>query len=184
MNAKPNVDEIVKALREIAHIGNDSGGAVCRDAADLIEHLTGELAVATASNKRLAENYGMYSGSALERADELIESLEEQLAASQARERAVAPKIIPTGFDMGKVCCPVCDHVFFHCYKPGVWNKFHERRRHCKNCGQKLEWRGPEAGESFISKTIDGVKTKVVFRRGPEAGRYINVPTKTEGENE
>lgn len=102
MNAKPNADEIVKALRACGEEKcsdcplrePDYGGISCTDiAADLIEHLTGELAIATASNKRLAENYSAYSGSALERADELIELLEEQLAASQRRERAAVEAI-------------------------------------------------------------------------------------------
>ena len=71
-----------------------------------------------------------------------------RLAEAERRERAANPKIIPTGTNMGKVCCPACDHVFFHCYEPGKWNKYHERRKYCENCGQKLEWRDPqEAGK-------------------------------------
>lgn len=60
-----------------------------------ITSLEHQLADATARNKRLAEDYSAYGGSALERADAYIEKLEQQLeAANEFKAEAIGGREI------------------------------------------------------------------------------------------
>ena len=160
-----DADEIVKKLRTeslYAHKANLEIMDLCMESASLIESLQAQLVDAQTRNKRLVIAYGAYDGSALERADDLIESMEEEIkalkekiAASQRRADAAVEDLNGTG------ACFTCKHFrrnggdcfgagrcrldgieIWPCNEPGVY------RVEVPDDGRKTyEWRGPqEAG--------------------------------------
>jgi chromosome segregation ATPase len=134
-----NVDHIVRALQDTANLRSMSASRrdFLIEVAKLIESLEAQLKDATDRNKRLSEDYSAYSGSALERADGLIENMEKeikglqaQIAESQRRKRAADR-------DMRKLAYQLCERGCWACEK----NNGGER---CRTTCNGFKWRGPQ----------------------------------------